>query len=88
MGTFDGGDEGVGMSVIVRRSSGDKEEGRHVESKRGQPRAQSLGQYLQDRAEGEHGAQVEVLAEVGVGEGRHDPASKRGAITDKYELEK
>ena len=80
MRPLDGRNKGVCMCVIVRCANGNEEEGGHVETERGHPGTQGLRQDLQDRTEGEHGAQVEVLAEVGVGEGCDDPASKRGCL--------
>lgn len=80
MRALDARDKRIGMRVIERLPKGNQEEGRHEESKGRHPGAQRMGCDLENGAEGEHGAQVEVLAQMGVGQGGNNPAGKAGPV--------
>ena len=80
MRALDARDKGISMRVIERLANGNQEEGRHEESKGRHPGAQRMGCNLKNGAEGEHGAQVEVLAQMGVGQGGNNPAGKGGPV--------
>lgn len=81
MGSSHAGHKGVGVGVLKGLADAGEPKGGDEEAKGGSPGAESVGGDLTDGAEGEHGAQIEILAEVGVCEGRGEPADEVGAIS-------
>jgi len=70
------GDEGVGVRVLVRLADGNEPEAEDEQAQRRAPAPQGVAYGLQGCSQCEQAAKVEVLTEVGVGDGGEEPAEE------------
>lgn len=77
--------ERVAVCVLEGLAYADEPEGGDKETKRGAPGAQRLCGDLAEGAEGQHGAEFEILREVRVGQGGGEPAGEAGGISANYQ---
>lgn len=73
----------VGVSILKRLPDARHQKCGDEERERRCPGAQRLGSDLERCTEDEQGAEVEALAEVGVGEGGEGPAEEVGGVAGK-----
>ena len=86
MSSLHAGDKRVRMCVVVGLPYGSKEEGCHEKAKRRHPRTERMSNNLKSSAEEEHGSEVEILAQMRVGECGKDPASKGRSISGTKDI--
>lgn len=78
---FDAGDIRVCVRVLESLPDAHKPKSHDEKAKWRVPRSEGMGDDLEQRSEGKHRAEVEILAEMRVGKGCKQPAEKIGAIS-------